>query len=191
MKLVKSLQVAAIFITGAYAASAATLTQCPAGSISGSAYTGCNFLITQNADNSYTTSVDTTQPFFGGEDNYGGFQNNTSHSVSSVVINGHGTLLFGFDGDGPTAISATTPTGYEGPNNTFSNISSDYTMGTVNFTTPIAAGGSAYFFLEESISPTSPPTGGGGTPEPATLGLMGMSAVGAGVYALRRKRSSL
>lgn len=191
MKLLKSLQVAAIFITGAYAASAATLTQCPAGSIAGSAYTGCNFLITQNANNTYTTTVDTTQPFFGGEDNYGGFQNNTTHTVSSLVINGNGTALFGFDGDGPTAITTTTPTGYEGPNNTFGNISPDQTTGTVLFTTPIAPGGSAYFFLEESISASSPPTGGGGTPEPATLGLMGMTALGAGVYALRRKRSSL
>lgn len=164
MKLLKSLRVAAVLITSTYAASAATLTQCPAGSVSGSAYTGCNFLITQNADNTYTTTVDTTQPFFGGEDNYGGFQNNTSHSVSSLVINGNGTPLFGFDGDGPTAVTTTTPTGYEGPNNTFGNISSNFNTGTVLFTSPIAPGGSAYFFLEESISPTKPPTGGGATP---------------------------
>ncbi len=190
MKICRPIQIAAFLIVSSYAVSAVTLTQCPPATITGSTYTGCNFLITQNADNSFTTAVDTTQPFFGGEDNYGGFQNNTSHSVSSLVINGQGTTLFAFDGDGPTAITAATPTGYEGPNNTFGSISSDYTTGTVLFTTPIAPGASEYFYLEEAVNPSKPPVGGN-TPEPATLGLMGTSLLGFGCYALRRKRVKL
>ncbi len=186
MNLTKLIPAALVFIGGSLAASAATLTQCPAGNIAGSDYTGCNFLITQNSNGSYTTTVDATQPFFGGEDNYAGFQNNTNHSVSSLVINGNGTTLFAFDGDGPSAISATKPTGYEGPNNTFSNYANGI-VGTVNFTTPIAPGGSAYFFLEESFPASNPPVGG--TPEPATLYLLGGSFLGLGGYALQRKRA--
>ena len=186
MKFFKLLPATLVLIGAGLSASAATLTQCPASNVAGSAYTGCNFLITENANGSYTTTVDATQPFFGGEDNYAGFQNNTNHTVSSLVINGNGTDIFGFDGDGPTPITATTPTGYEGPNNTFSNYSSG-TIGTVNFTVPIAPGGSTYFYMEDAINPSMPPIGG--TPEPATLYLLGMSFVGLGGYALQRKRA--
>ncbi len=186
MKFTQLLQVAALStIGGCFSLSAAPLTACPAGNIGGSNYTGCNFLITQNSDGTYTTTVDTSQPFFGGEDNYAGFQNNTSSPVSSLTINGQGTLIFGFDGDGPTLFPGTT--GYEGPNNTFSNISSDLTIGTVNFITPIAPGGSTYFFLEEAINPSTPPVGG--APEPASLSLMGSGFLGLGYYLLRRKRA--
>jgi len=40
---------------------------------------------------------------------------------------------------------------YQGPNNTFSNISADTTSGDVNFDSPIVPGGSSYFSLEESL----------------------------------------
>ncbi len=191
MKMMNAMKIAIVSLCSVCGLSAATLTQCPAASVAGTPYTGCNFLITENASGTFTTTVDTSQPFFGGEDNYAGFQNNTAHPVSSLVINGNGTTLFAFDGDGPTPITPATPTGYEGPNNTFSNISADLTTGTINFTTPIAAGGSAYFYLEEALSATGPlPIGGNGTPEPATFGLMGGAFLGMAGYAFKRRRLS-
>ncbi|MDQ2710814.1 MAG: PEP-CTERM sorting domain-containing protein [Acidobacteriota bacterium] len=174
----------AIVLGTCFGMSAATLTECPAATIAGSVYTGCNFAISANSDGSYSTGVDMTQPFFGGEDNYAGFINNTSHAISSLTINGQGVAIFEFDGDGPGLFKGAT--GYEGPDNTFSNISADTTTGTVNFTTPIAAGASTYFFLEETINFNKPPVGG--TPEPATLGLMGASLFGLGCYMARRSK---
>jgi PEP-CTERM motif len=194
LKLYQLISATAVFLGASLAISASTLTQCPAANIAGSAYTGCNFLITENADHTFTTTVDTTQPFFGGEDNYAGFQNNTASPVSSLVINGNGTALFGFDGDGPNPTTGGL-TGYEGPNTTFSNISADLTTGQVNFTTPIAPGGSAYFFLEDAISASTPPTGGpgggggSGVPEPASMSLVGISGLGLAYAAFRRRRS--
>jgi hypothetical protein len=54
-------------------------------------------------------------------------------------------------GAGPTGAD---PNGsdYEGPDNTFSNISADTASGDVNFTSPINPGGSSYFSLEESLA---------------------------------------
>jgi hypothetical protein len=165
---------------------ATTLTECPANTVAGSAYTGCNFAIIANSNGTFTTLVDTTQPFFGGEDNYAGFLNNTSHTISSVNINGQGTAIFGFDGDGPALFPGTT--GYEGPDNTFGNISTDLTIGTVFFTTPIAPGASTYFFLEEAINPTTPPIAG--SPEPASVALLGSGILGIGLAAIRRRRAA-
>ncbi len=188
MRIYRFIGATALVLGTCLGMSAATLTECPAATIAGSVYAGCNFAISANSDGSFSTAVDTTQPFFGGEDNYAGFTNKTSHAISSLTIDGQGVAIFGFDGDGPGLFPG--PTGYEGPNNTFSNISSDATMGTVNFTKPIAAGASTYFFLEETINFNKPPTGGGGaTPEPATLGLMGASFLGLGCYMARRRRA--
>ena len=57
--------------------------------------------------------------------------------------------------EGGAAPSGFDPNGsdYEGPNNTFSNISPDETTGVVNFTTPLQPGQSTYFSLEESLEP--------------------------------------
>jgi hypothetical protein len=55
-------------------------------------------------------------------------------------------------GAGPTGAD---PNGsdYEGPNNTFSNISADTDSGDVNFTNGVNPGQSTYFSLEESLAP--------------------------------------
>ena len=53
--------------------------------------------------------------------------------------------------------------GYEGPTSWFSNVSTDGTTGTVNFSPPIPVGGSTYFSVE------SPPASGIGAGSPTTL----------------------
>ncbi len=56
---------------------------------------------------------------------------------------------------GASAASGPDPNGsdYEGPNNTFSNISTDTESGNVDFTNGVAPGQSTYFSLEDSLAP--------------------------------------
>jgi len=64
--------------------------------------------------------------------------------------------VFAFDGDGPGCYfdddegCPADPIDYQGPNNTFTGISSDYTTGTVRFTAPIAPAGTAWFALDNT-----------------------------------------
>lgn len=166
MKLVAVLAFTLLVPAGAM--QGAPLTQCPATTVSGVTYTGCNFLITANSDGSFTSVLDPSQPFISGEDNYAGFQNNTSHPIASILIDGSGITIFALDRDGPSSAPSSRGfcpgvgsglTGYEGPGVTFSNVSTDCTSGLVNFNPAILGGGSAYFFLEEAVSPESLPKG--------------------------------
>lgn len=147
----------------------ATLTQCPAGTIAGVAFTGCNTLFVENLDGSFSTSIDSTQAQFNdGDDQYVGFQNNSTHSVAALKIDGGTIQLFAFDQDGPNSIPdnefagfcptfGSGLTGYEGPDNTYSHVSSDCTKGEVDFNAAIAPGQSTYFFLEEVLTTDSNP----------------------------------
>jgi hypothetical protein len=72
---------------------------------------------------------------------------NVTAPAGSVPISN----LFAFDGDGACnffKLGGCGPTGYEGPNNTFTGISPDFTTGTVHFTNPIRPGGSTWFAME-------------------------------------------
>jgi len=130
--------------------------------------TGCGFLVTVNADGSTTVAADPAQPasgYDGAEDTLVAVQNNATKTIRSVNLSSS-TSAFAFDGDGlcntaqwPSAPPTTPPgcpgpdgfgpTGYEGPNTTFSNLTSN--SGTVNFTAPLRTGQSAYFGLEEAL----------------------------------------
>jgi hypothetical protein len=128
-------------------------TQCPAVGASAS----CSVLIVINADGSATVLTDPSQGAFdGSEDTLVGVQNNSNKAIAGLPLTATvSPPIFGFEGDGlcagytpgPTGCPF-GPTGYEGPNTSFSGISSDENTGTVNFTGGLAAGASAYFSLE-------------------------------------------
>ena len=121
------------------------------------AATGCNVVSTINADRSATVTVTDPNPYEYSEDFLIGVVNNSSSSVSSITLSGTG--IFDLDSDGictftfvgsgyctPSQVAGTDPQDYYGPNTTFAI--TGVNSGTVNFTTPIAAGGSAYFSLD-------------------------------------------
>lgn len=129
----------------------------------GSAF-GCGIIITvtavDNSGNATAATITTPgngNPYDGTEDTLVGIINNSSAPLNSITLVSSNTTfggLFGFDGDGPCQYAGNadcfpkSTTGYEGPNNTFTNISSDKTSGTVSFTTPIGPSGTTWFALE-------------------------------------------
>jgi hypothetical protein len=143
--------------------------------------TGCNVLITINADRSSTVVVRDSVPYDASDDFIVGIQNNSSTTVPSLSLSGSG--IFGFENDGiciytftgngycstnaagGSSVSGVDPYDYAGPTSTFANYSSINT-GTVNFNPPIAAGGSTYFSLEgaptSTLAVTVAPGGTGG-----------------------------
>ncbi|MEA2211136.1 MAG: chitinase [Solirubrobacteraceae bacterium] len=150
------------FMVFAGAAQAATppFTQCPAIGADSS----CAILLTINANGSITVDQDASLgPYDSIDDTLIGVQNNSTHAVPSLHLVGtaaSGQPPFGFDFDGICSGSFIGtpagcpfgPTGYEGPNTSFSNISVDLLSGDVNFTGGLAPGASAYFSLEGAIS---------------------------------------
>jgi hypothetical protein len=174
----KSLKLAAMLVLGVFS-TAVAVAQCPAFGVA----TDCTTLITVGSGGSLTAVAGPGGlTYDGSDDQLVGFTNNSSSSISSIFLNGNGNPIFGFDGDGIDTFGApgSDPTGYGGPDSTFSSISLDATMGVVNFTTPIAPGGFTYFSLEEPFtegSITGNP-GGAATPEPSTLLLFGTGVLG-------------
>jgi hypothetical protein len=116
--------------------------------------TGCGTIIT--VTDSGVTIVSTGQgPYDNIEDTMLGVINQSSRPVGALGLKSASTI-FGFDGDGIDIYGVPgnplDNTGYGGPNAYFTDVSSDLTAGTVRFITPIPAGGTAYFSLEEAIS---------------------------------------
>jgi hypothetical protein len=97
-------------------------------------------------------------PYDGTEDTLVGIINESSASLDSITLTSSTTAIFGFDNDGPcdplynahpySWCSTAGFTGYEGPDNTFTNITNSAMTGTVVFTIPIPPGKSTWFALE-------------------------------------------
>ena len=91
-------------------------------------------------------------------------QGDSSPGSGAAFVGGTGLPPAGYTGDqycdasqlaGSAGPNGADPNGsdYEGPNNTFSNISPDTTSGDVDFTNGVSPGQSTYFSLEESLEP--------------------------------------
>jgi hypothetical protein len=154
---------------------------------------GCSQLVVAQPNGSFVVQADPNAPasgYDGSEDTLIGFLNKSGHAVSSVSLDSPSNTIFGFDSDGicdpsswpsaPTIAPSNCPstqgfgpTGYEGPGNHFSNISSNLLTGQLVFATPVRSGGSAYFALEEALQAGQLLSGQGGHPvvsKPVVLG---------------------
>ncbi len=128
--------------------------------------TSCGVLFVINADGSVSVLTDSSQPPFDTppvEDTLIGVLNESGFPIPSLTLASTDDA-FGFDGDGICSASttpeapgcrfATTSSGYEGPDNTFSVVDDNH--GTVNFTGGgLPSGQSTYFGLEGNVTPQS------------------------------------
>ena len=116
-----------------------------------------SIIYTFNADGSVTTTNTHVGPYDGSDDTYIGVVNNGCGLIASMSLTSSSSdnNIFAFDNDGISTFgsSPTGTTGYEGPGTSFSNISSDKTTGTINFSGGgLPDGYQAYFSLESPPS---------------------------------------
>jgi hypothetical protein len=205
MKIIKGLCLlaAAVSLT-VLTASAGTI--CPGGNTTNFFHdpdptlTGCNSLITIDANNTVTITVPDASPYDGSEDTLVGVLNNSATAVSSINLSG--LDIFGLDGDGVCTFTFAAangvagdgycagktldPADYFGPTSTFTI--TDASTGIVNFGPAVAGGGgNSFFSLEEPPTASLTATVGGGTPEPASAALI-VSGIGS-LWLYRRRRS--
>lgn len=138
-------------------------TQCPAIGFD----TSCAILIVVEPGGSLASYGDPKQPPFDGiEDTLIGVQNNSESGIKSIALSAKVSPgIFEFDGDGlcsgenssgeggflpPPAGCPFGPTGYEGPNTSFTIVNGN--EGSVNFTKGLGPKESTYFSLEGAIS---------------------------------------
>jgi hypothetical protein len=168
--------------------------------------TGCNVVITINADRSATVSVTDSTAYENSEDVIVGIQNNSSSTVPALSL-ASPNAPFGFESDGmcvytfvgssycsAAQMAGTDPYDYQGPTSSFTNIGTNGLTGTVNFSPAIPAGGSTYFSLE-GIPSTSlvvnVDPGGTAAPVPTlsgwALALLASLLMGSSLWLMRNK----
>ena len=172
--------VAVIAQAGSAADPSTPFTQCPAIGVD----TSCALLIRITPTGQPGVYGDPSQgPFDGIEDTLIGIQNDSSTSIASIPVSSQsGKTLFAFDGDGLCYFMSFTltpctwpaPTGYEGPGVSFTNISADYTSGTITFSPAIPPGGHAYFSLEEALATVPPFDINPGPPTPTDIHMVAL-----------------
>lgn len=163
----------------------------------------CGFVITIGAGGAISgAAVTGAAPYDGSDDALVGVVNSSGSVYTgsfTLTGSGNGGGLFAFDADGicsytSAAYCSSAPTGYEGPLNTFTSISSGGNSGTVSFAgAGIAVGGSSFFSLEGSPASIAmaggigtPGTPGSTVPEPATFAILSVGLVGLMSARLRR-----
>ncbi len=159
-------------------------------------------LFTINADNTITTTQvnniaydNVGNALAQREDTLVAVINNSSNTVASLRLTG--TNIFGFETDGIASANYLNkpgwgPTGYEGPNTSFTWSASNKNTGVVNFTNGLAAGASTYFSLEEAPATVALVTGSNVTPvpEPESYAMM-LAGLGLFGFVSRRKNKCL
>jgi lysophospholipase L1-like esterase len=129
--------------------------QCPASG----GDTSCGIVIYIGANGTQVLTDPAQGPYDGADDTLVGVLNASGSPVSSLALSSD-QPIFEFDGDG---ICTYAPwdgsdgcdygaTGYEGPNTSYADITSDFLAGSVNFGTALRAGQSAFFSLEEPLT---------------------------------------
>ena len=165
------------------------------------AATGCNVVITINANGSVTTTVTDATPYENSEDVLVGVVNNSSTPVGSLTLMGSASsAIFGLEMDGictftfvgsgycnASQINGIDPQDYYGPTSTFTGISSNKQNGTVNFNPPVPAGGSSYFSLEGVPSASLGVIVGPPVPAPRSVTLLCIGLAVVLLYQARRK----
>jgi hypothetical protein len=120
---------------------------------------GCAILLVVNPDRTISVLGDpSVGPYDGSDDSLIGVMNQSPASVDAITVTGPGRDLAGFDGDGLctyVTCSYPAPTGYEGPNNTFTTDPTTPDSAEVDFTTALPPGGSTYFSLEGALTAAS------------------------------------
>jgi hypothetical protein len=165
-------------------------------------------VITINADRTTTVTITDVTPYEASEDVLIGVKNNSSSSLPSLGLTGSG--IFGLEGDGiciytfvgssycsASQRAGTDPGDYYGPNTTY--VIANANTGTVNFTTPVPAGGSDYFSLEGvpsanlaiTVAPpstTAPAANGAPALSVWAILLLASMLLGYSLWAIRKQR---